>query len=72
MWFKHLLEELAVVDTQGLLDINIHLTSFPNSKDVRMVLLHLAQTNVAEVEGNINEVSQFAAGRVADRQSSFV
>lgn len=51
IWFKHLLEEIAVEDTVGLFDINIHVTSFRDAKDIRMVLLRLAQTKVAENEG---------------------
>lgn len=51
VWFKHLLEEIAEEDTEGILDINIHVTSIRKANDVRVALLRLAHEQVAQNEG---------------------
>lgn len=56
IWFKHLLEEIALEDTEGLLEINIHVTSIRKANDIRVTLLRLAQTKVAEQQGMHREL----------------
>eukprot|EP00210_Caulerpa_lentillifera_P004672 g4457.t1 len=47
-WFKHVLEAISLQDDMDFIDINIHVSSFRRSDDVRVMLLRLAQHRASE------------------------
>lgn len=54
IWFKHLLEAISQEDEENVLDINIHVTSIKQQKDVRVMLLRIAQETRARAgEGDV-------------------
>lgn len=42
-WFKTLLDEISADDVDGILNINIHITSLKEGNDLRVMLLRLAE-----------------------------
>lgn len=50
-WFKHVLEAISHEDEEDLIEINIHITSIRNAKDVRCMMFRLAQTKNKETMG---------------------
>eukprot|EP00210_Caulerpa_lentillifera_P004706 g4490.t1 len=51
-WFKHLLEEISLRDEDGFLDMNIHITGIKGAKDLRTMMLSLAQYECADEFGS--------------------
>jgi len=49
-WFKTLLEEIAANDTEGVLNINIYITSLKEGNDLRVMLLRLAEFESTDKE----------------------
>lgn len=50
-WFKSILESISDEDQNGLIEINIHITSIRHAEDVRVMLLRLAQKRNNELIG---------------------